>query len=145
VSEASFLPSTVRLAFPTFADQLDEGTGQLTGVFTCGTQGGISGTGAGIYSALSGAVVNWQTDTFINGRRLVGRTFIVPATGIDTDGSLSSAFQSALISAAANMLATLGGNSRVWHRPKPGSPGSAAPWTHISVPDKCVALRSRRD
>ena len=98
------------------------------------------------------------TAGFVAGRRVRGRWFIVPliATGYDTAGSLSTAAQTTLDTAATALVTAFAGDMVVWARPFPGrdaSPGvpavparsgSVHPIIDVTVPDLAVSLRSRR-
>lgn len=146
---ASFIPDGVRVQIESEGAVIDEATGQLTG-YLSGTEPifGVNGTSTGTYSAASGAVVNWITNAVANGRRVRGRTFIVPvgSSGLQADGTLSTAFLTALREAADDLIGA-GSNSglMVWSRPRAGQAGSAAIVTSAQVPDMTAVLRSRRD
>lgn len=108
----------------------------------------VSGTAAGVYSAASGAVMNWETGHFnANGRRVRGRTYLVPlsSTAMENDGTLSSTAFNALQAAGT---AALGGTGSlgVWTRPSPGgSDGTFNIAISALIKDKVAVLTSRRD
>jgi hypothetical protein len=106
----------------------------------------IQGTAASGYSSASGAVVGWITNGFHNGRRIRGRTFLVPLGGVayDTDGTLSAAYLTKCRSAAT--LYVTNGSPAIFTRPQPGlSNGGATAVSAAQVNDKAAVLTSRRD
>lgn len=122
-------------------------TGQIQS--QTGVDGGapITAQGAGGFCRAAGALVRLTTSTFLNGRTVKGRLFIVPIAGEawGTNGLLASSTLSTL-GAAATALATAAGNSPVvWHRPKGGTGGSTAFVTSAQVPAQGAILASRRD
>jgi len=84
----------------------------------------------------------------INGRRPLGKTFLVPCiTGLfDSSGTIANATQTAYQAAGLALVQGLGGGGalRVWHRPVNGTGGLAVGVVNCRVPDKQVVLRSRR-
>lgn len=146
-SIAGLLPAAVQVSFEPFGAQIDDTSGNLTGAWSTGTTPAVvQGTLAGSYSAPSGMLVNWLTNTIVGGRFLRGKTFIVPGPVSSTDGTPNSANVTTLQGAASVLAADLGG-LLVWHRPTndPPTNGSSAEVVTVNVPDKFVVLRSRRD
>ena len=143
------LPSTATITTPTLLDVLEESNGQLQSSSSVGTQGTATGVGGAASSAPSGAWINWFTSDVIDGKRVRGRTFIVPlqSNQYDNDGSLVGACITRLQNAANALLATSGNQFCVWHRPTaPGATdGKACLITAAQVKDKVGILRSRRD
>lgn len=142
----SGLPTGLTVQVAGSGDIIDDSTGRINNSWSTTTPAAVVGTGAGVYSGASGSVVHWLSSTVLNGRRLRGRTFIVPTVGsnFDTNGSLSSAWITILNNAASGLLAAESGLMRVWHRPSAFAGGSSGPVTGFSVPDLGVVLRSRR-
>lgn len=142
------LPSGSTVSIQATADILDEASGQITSVVDFAAPAVVLGAGGGPYSAASGAVVNWNTQDYVNGRRVRGRTFLVPLAGsaYDDQGDLDGLTLNPL-RAAANALvtATLDAPLCVWHRPVGGAGGSAHVVSSATVPDLGAVLRSRRD
>jgi hypothetical protein len=127
-------------------DELDDGTGVLSGGWA-GTAGGpVVATGAAAHAAGTGAYVNWNTNTVVNGRRVKGRTFLAPLRNEDYDsaGTITSAALAILQVAANNLVTTA--DTIVWHRPGSvgGGAGSSAVIQSASVPDQVTSLRTRR-
>lgn len=145
----AFLRSNTTITVHADGDDIDDADGTLSGSWAhTPAPAAVTGSAStGVYAAPAGAVVNWVTGGIVNGRRLRGKTFIVPlATGaFDSDGSLG-AFRTTLLT-AANTLLTSAPGLAVWHRPSaPGAvDGSSALITSASVPDLVAVLRSRRD
>jgi hypothetical protein len=145
----TYVPTGVTLKVQRTYQVLDSITGRLTAETNLTLDPAVTtGTAATTYNGAGGAVVNWETGLFNNaGHRVRGRTYLVPLAGCyDTDGSLSSAFITAVV-AAAN--ASLGGTGSlgVYSRPttKGGTDGVFRTAQASSVHDKGAVLRSRRD
>lgn len=143
-----FLPSSVDITIQPTAEIIDETTGNITGQVDITPPEEVGGSSVGTYSAASGAVINWNTSAYLNGRRVRGRTFIVPLTtdSYDTNGDLTVPALNVLRNGAARLA---GGASPlpfvVWSRPRAGGGGTANPVTSATVPDTPAVLRSRRD
>lgn len=145
-----YLPSNVSLGIDTTFNVLEETTGELQGFLNGGSNTPNPGTGTGTYSAASGACITWTTTGVRNGRRIRGRTFLVPLVGTayDSDGTLAPGARTALVNAATALSSPTGaGDLGVWARPT--APGATdGIWTVVSassVRDKVAILTSRRD
>lgn len=147
---AALLPDSVRITPESDVDVIEDTTGKLVDSLTSTSGGTVDGTASGSYSAASGAVVNWRTGGIRNGRRIRGRTFLVPLASscYNDSGVLLPSVQNT-IQTAANSLAGIGGSPDlfVYARPstKGGSDGSASRVTSANVPAMGAILRSRRD
>lgn len=143
---AAILPTGLTLQVPNTGDQVSEATGLITGAWSGTAQAQIVSTGAGTFSGCSGAIVNWRTAQVVNGRRPMGRTFLVPliSSAYDSQGSLSSAALSTIQSAADTLITSLAGELKVWSRPKPTIAGAAVTAIQAQVPDLACVLKSRR-
>lgn len=143
------LPTDVIVSFPLDLAIMDSSSGQQTSQVTAGAMPGeITGTGAGSYSAPSGAVIRWTTGAYKNGRQVRGRTFLVPlvASAYDGDGTLGSGTVTTLQTAATGSVSTGGLPRVVFSRPAAGGgSGSFAVITGGFAVDKACVLRSRRD
>jgi hypothetical protein len=95
----------------------------------------------------TGAVIGWSTGGINWGRRVRGRTFIVPlAAGCyQSDGTLTSGTVTQLSSAATDLVADADTEFGVWSRPRDNVGGAAFPVLTWRVPDMAAVLRSRRD
>ena len=144
---ADRLPEDVHIQVENAGDVIDDATGDLTDSWSSDATEGIDGTAAGSYSAPAGIVVDWLTATVLDGRRVRGRTFIVPmsAGGYDTNGTPSAAFITDIQNAADELVLAQSSSFYIWHRPGGGHPGGSAQVTSAHVPDFTAVLRSRRD
>jgi hypothetical protein len=139
-----YLPADVTVTVLPIFQVMDPATGNITDEGTVATPATpVTGTSGADYAGNAGVAVNWNTATFIGGRRLKGRTYFVPYTGVfQNNGTLSTAAM-ADITAQANTLATGSPGLVVWHRPIAGAGGSFAPVTSATVRDRAAHLRSR--
>lgn len=143
----TLLPSAVTVSFEAFGARINDNDGSLNGSWSAGsTPAPVTGTIAGSYAAPAGVLVNWNTNTVVNGRFLRGKTFLVPSAALSSNGTVNDANIVTLTAAAVALLAGTP-DMLVWHRPKtdPFVAGSSAAVLNPSVPDKIVVLRSRRD
>lgn len=143
------LPIDVRIQVQPTVEVIDSDTGELQGYQDIDAPDPVGGyAAAGGYSAASGAVVNWRTDDVRFGRRIRGRTFLVPLRGAayERDGTLTNeALED--IREFGDTLTNWDFDSEfgVWSRPRNGSGGVFASVTSFRVPDMAAVLRSRRD
>jgi len=146
----SSLPSTVSILVDPTVDVVNAENGELESFMTVSPDTSRTGTGAGTYAAPAGACVNWSTNGVENGRRVRGRTFMVPLTSAATatDGTINTANLNALRTATATFIDPTGtGDLGVWHRPTATGANDGA-WyfvTAFTLPDRVAVLRSRRD
>lgn len=130
---------------------LDDSTGQLTAVGSYGS--------TPTHTALvpeepvadaTQALIQYQTDGIVEGKRVRGRTFI-PGTPVDVleNGNLNAAHTAALATAALN-LDTGNADLVIWARPKRDAngvlirPGSRHSVNGITVGSELAVLRRRR-
>lgn len=127
-------------------DTIAEATGTLTGSWSFGTATGFVGGGSSNYPSGVGACITWNTDGIVRGRRVKGRTFIVPLDGgsYDASGTIASFSLDTLRTAAADLITACGEAFVIWSRPVGGVGGSAHPVVSATVHDKVATLRSRR-
>jgi len=160
---ASSLVNGVTISFPIAGDKIESTTGDIVGAWTAGPTTAVVGTATvASYAAPTGICVDWLTGSVVNGRRPMGRTFLVPAapTAYQNNGSISDSVVATIQNAANTFVTAMGQNFLVWTRPFPGSPeqpgppvipakparlGAASAVVGARVPDKAVVLRSRRD
>jgi hypothetical protein len=146
----TMLPPVVTVGTSSTVDEVNDSNGALV-AFWAGTPAAPgAGTMAGAYSAPSGACVAWSTSTVRNGRRIRGRTFVVPLGGaaVGTDGTIDTNELTDLRNAAIALRAATGDARLViWARPTTpgGTDGGSAEVTSSTVQDKVAVLTSRRD
>lgn len=143
------IPLNVTLTIqPGASTHSDDGT--LTSELTIGTvPGPYVGSGLSTYSAASGAMILWNTGAINGGKKVRGRTYLVPATTgvLQNDGTILDATVTALTT-AANVFATSTPSPAVNSRARPNNP-AAGDQTTAMISGQCqqkqVVLRSRRD
>lgn len=151
--------SDVTIQVPPGGDVIEDTTGVITGSWTGGVFPAQHGTGAGNYAAPAGVLVEWLTATILDGKRVRGRTFIVPVSLANyTPAGQVDATVVANLTTNGNTLATFSpGNFVIWHRPRlaraatlklkalTAHAGGHAVVTGTRVDPKVTVLRSRRD
>ena len=145
-------PGIVTLQTESDVEVLEDSTGELITAVTTTPDAPKTNnsSGGGNFASAVGAVVTWRTGTVRNGRRVRGRTFLVPLKGssFDTDGTLLAATVTSLNAAATAMVAPAATpDLGVYARPSgpAATDGAWAVATGFSVPDMGAILRSRRD
>lgn len=147
---AQLLPDDVTITPDSNVDLLEDSTGELLDSFTSTSGGAIQGTDTGGYQAAGGACITWRTGGIRNGRRIIGRTFLVPMAGslFNTTGQIIPSVQQ-IIQTQANQLLNPAGTPDLGIYARPTAPGAAdGQWTvarAASVPSRGSILRSRRD
>lgn len=143
------LPSSVSIDVLSQVEVLDDVSGQLVDYSDDPEElDPVDGGSSGNFSGPSGAVVNWRTATVVDGRRLRGRTFLVPLnnSAYDPDGTLSAAALTRLNNAASVLSgAGFGSGFGVLSRPAGGGAIRFGEVTGHNIPDMAAVLRSRRD
>jgi len=133
----------------------DMATGLLTGEVLATTDPVVvSGTSStATWAAGVGAYVTWKTNMIFNGRRVQGRTFLVPLRGVqDTDGTLLNAARTTLQTASDTFASQAPQPciwAKQWDHTNPDKPhqvgGALGPISQAIVPDFTGILRSRRN
>lgn len=135
----------------------DSQTGLLTNeIAASAAPAVVTGTGATTngYAGGAGAFIGWKTGNIWQGRRVQGRTFLVPLTAVaESNGSLTSGAISTITTAGNGLISPSTPAFGVWAKKfAPGSDGKPQQVdgsfflaTAVSVPDKTGILRSRRD
>ncbi len=144
----TFVPTALQWQIANSGDQIQEATGVIVGSWSGPAQATVIGAGgAGGYAAPVGAEVRWDTSAIIDGRRIRGRTFMVPILGAlyDSSGTIATATLTSMQTAASALVTALAGEMKVWHRKNAKGPGANATVTSALVPDKAYVLRRRRD
>lgn len=140
----SFLPTGVTITQSGLASIFSD-FGIKTGEIGYTPSSPSVGTSTTAYAGATGAVIQWKTGQWINGRQLSGRTFVVPlAGGYATDGTLAPTASTALTASALNLRSVTGLPLVVFSPPRNGNPVQLATVTAHTVPDRTATLRSRR-
>lgn len=147
---SNHLPSTVTVKVDPTVAMINATDGKQIAFFSVTPPAAHPGGDSGPYSAVSGACFNWYTQGVRNGRRIRGRTFIVPLGGskYDSVGTLASTTVTAFQNATNTMLALNGTTEMtVWSRPSGvgATDGDTWPISAFTLPDKAAFLSSRRD
>lgn len=138
------IPGDVILTVDPLWQALLDTTGEVVAEGTVATPAEpVAGTVAGGWAGNTGYAIEWVTGTFIGGRRLRGRTYVVPgAGGFDVDGTLTPGTLTALATAALAIVAAEQ-DFVVWHRPAGTVAGSSVDIASANVRDHAYILRSR--
>lgn len=140
----ALIPEEVTVTVDPVYQVINEVTGAVTGEEVVGAPVTLNvGTYVGEWSRQVGALVEWSTGSFIAGRRLRGRTYLVPLGACAaTDGTLPDSTL-ATVRAAAQYIVVSSHDFLVWHRPIAGAGGAAVALTGAIVRDHAAILRSR--
>lgn len=147
---ADRLPPSVNVTVQAEVQLINAADGKLVSAFNVPVPTAIPGTSATpMFSGPTGIVVTWRTQAVRNGRRVRGRTFLVPisSAAYESDGTLIAAYRDDVAVAAAALADASGTpDLGVWARPssKGATDGSLAQVTVATVPDMVAVLRSRR-
>lgn len=143
-SVKALIPSAINITFAETA-QVFSVDQQLTGEITYAPPAAVAGTSSGNFAGPTGMVINWVTSAFIGGRKVRGRTFMVPlGTSVyGPDGTPTSIAVTTLTSGAAALAA--GTPSLVIASHPSEGVYSTAGVSGASVPKRVAVLRSRRD
>lgn len=155
----SYIPNDVSINIEGTGDTIEDTTGALLSAWVEDPPATIDCDNAFGYAAPAGEVVDWVTSTILDGRRLRGRSFIVPiaADQFAADGSLDDTKRVIVESLAQAFVDAQAGSFVIWHRPRAAKAadgsrkavtarsGGHALVTAAHVPDEACVLRSRRD
>lgn len=157
------LPQAVSLQVESDVEEIEETNGELVAAHNTVPAGSVLGNASSThnFAAAVGAVINWRTGGVRNGRRVRGKTFLVPLNGsaFATDGTLAASTVTSLNAAGTALINATGSpDLGVYARPTPVKDAQGNPipgefnedgiWhlaTSVSVPDMGAVLRSRRD
>lgn len=145
------IPTGYSIQVEQLTELYDEATGQLQGEYNAAAPvAAVTGAGTGTYAAGVGFRVDWATGTIKNGRRVRGRTFIVPVSSgsFESDGTINTPTRDGVVTAANGLissLATAGTPLSVWSKPSTKYPvGSLSEVIAATCPDKAAWLAGRR-
>ena len=143
-TNAGLFPDEVQINFDSEFLELDV-AGALLAVYPVTPPAQVVGTQSLSYNRAAGVRIDWGTGTIVAGRRLTGRTYLVPASigAFDSNGLVTSASVTAITAAANTLITALNtvGNLGVWSR----THGVVHDVTTVSVPTKGAILTGRRD
>lgn len=142
------LPEGVTVSIEPGVEVIDSDSGEIQGMIDLENNYSITGAGNGGYAGPAGVVVNWRTNDYRFGRRIRGRTFLVPITTVSyqDDGTITTNALEFFRDFGTTMIGSGGGPTfGVWSRPRNGSGGVFATAVSSNVPDMVAILRSRRD
>lgn len=141
------IPTNTTITVEGTGNILDEETGAVTGVWGPLTDRVIDCSGGGDYAGGVGITVRWKTTDFSTGRRLQGRSYLVPTVGavFGADGLLDSSYRDTVQAAAQDMMEALDPEFGVWHRPVSDAGGNLVTVSSVQVPLTAAILRSRRE
>lgn len=140
--------NTVTYNVSGLVDELDEDSGQITGQASVTGRTQVGGGAGSLGPIVVGLVAQYNTDDFVNGRRIRGRSFLNPIRSVYTQNSAPQATELGLASAFASQLDNPGATTvrfGVYTRPKGSTPGAWHDVVNTNVPAKWTVLRSRRD
>lgn len=149
-AQAARLPDNVSVSFPTEVLEIDDASGELIGTAALANQPVVTGTATAGWGAGLGARVVWGTNAIRFGRRVRGSLFLVPLanTSFDTNGRVADATRTAIVTAAQNLMTTLGTLSKslvVYSRPTAKHPiGASSNVVAPSVSAVPGTLRGRK-
>lgn len=125
-------------------DEVDPVTGKTTAATVVTPQVGTGSVTPSNYAPqATQGLIQWRTNTFVNGREVRGRTFVpgIGATRVSASGKPVGSLTTAMANAAATLIAAAGSDLVVWSK-RNGVAYSAlvgTAWNDFAV------LRSRRD
>lgn len=137
----AFIKDSVTLTFPSSGLQYESSTGAAVGTWAAAAPAATACTGAAGYAALAGGITNWLTGSYLAGRQVRGKTFMVPlvSSSYDADGTFLPGFLTPTRAAATAFVAAAP-DFRIWSRKNL----AAVAVTSANVPDKVMYLTSRR-
>lgn len=148
VAAGVLFSNSVTYSVSGLVDELDEGTGQIVDQESVTPRTQIGAGSGSLGPTAMGLVAQYNTDDFVNGRRIRGRSFLNPIRATYFLNPAPLAPELALALAFANKLDDPGATTLrfgVYTRPKPGRSGEWHNVVNCNVPAKFTVLRSRRD
>ena len=144
----TLLPVSIGVRPLSTVELIDETNGRILDIYATTPGATSQGSYTQGYSAVSGALVHWETAGIRNSRRVRGKTFLVPLGNAlyEANGTIAPAQLTAIQTAATGLIDDANTALVVYARPKKdGTPGEEHTVRSARVPDKAVVLRSRRD
>lgn len=119
--------------------------GTLTAVIPVTAPAAQSATGGTDWTNGSGYMIRWNTASIVGGRRLLGRTFMVPAeSGVFLSGNVTGLAIGQVGTACSTLISAMAANSsplQIWSRKN----AITSDVTGFSVPGRPTTLRTRND
>lgn len=146
----SSLPTAVTVGVDPSVEVIESADGKLQAFMTGTPLAASAGTDSGTFSSATGVVTSWYTAGIRNGRRIRGRSFIVPMgpTAYQNDGTIATTKLGAWRTAANTLIANVdAARLAVWSRPSAplATDGIAYDVISANMNDKVAVLTSRRD
>lgn len=140
------IPNAITLTIEPAGDIIEESTGVLTGAWTHDALDGTVGTSSEDFNETTGLVVNWLTDDVAGGRRVRGKTYLVPMdiSIYDVGGHLDTGIVAGVQAHCDEHVTAAADNFVIWHRPGGSTPGSYHAVTSAHVSAASAYLKSRR-
>lgn len=139
-----YLANTTSYVIRQEGRELNNATGQLTGVWSDPTARTGQGTGSSFSVSNSDQLlVRWSTNDIVNGRFVRGRTNIPGVDQQYIDGDWVSTL-TGIVSTAANVFLASSAAFGIWHRPVNGAGGSFHLADNASVWSEAAVQRKRR-
>lgn len=144
LTNIGLFPNEVSIAFDSEVIMMDV-AGNLTAVFPVNPGAVVVGNQTFAYNRAAGIRVDWGTGRIVGGRRLTGRTYLVPASlgAFADDGTVSAPTIAAVTASGQALITALDSvsNLSVWSRKH----AAVHDVLTASVPAKGAILRGRRD
>lgn len=143
------LPNDVIVNFASEFTIHNTGTGELTGTVPVTPPAAVQGTVTGVWGGGSGYRVDWLTPFVRAGRRVRGRTFLVPAASsvfsnegrvLGATGTTANAAGNAFLSAAS----AAGNDLAVWSRATDTLQGATFEVDTVATSTLAATLRGRK-
>lgn len=148
VAAGALFSSTVTYNVSGLVDEIDENTGQITGQSSVTGRTQVGGGVGALGPIVVGLVAQYNTNDFVNGRRIRGRSFLNPIRSAYTTNAAPQATELGLAQAFASAMDNPGATTvrfGVYTRPKGAQPGAWHDVATTNVPAKWTVMRSRRD
>jgi len=146
VALGAWVPNDVTWTIQQEGDLINDADGSLQGTWSDGPDFNVIASSAGAHAQGVGTYIRWDTAGINHGRRVKGRTFVVPliTAAWDTAGVMGGGPRGVISSAASAFRGALGDAFLVWSRPTASGPGMSFPTVGSFVPTTPSWLRTRR-
>lgn len=146
----SSFPTAVTTGIDPSVEVIESSNGELQAFMTGTPAAASAGGDAGTFSSATGVVTSWYTPGIRNGRRIRGRSFMVPMgpTAYQSDGTIATTKLTGWRTAANTLIANVdAARLAVWSRPSAPAATDGIAYDVISanMNDKVAVLTSRRD